>query len=125
MNLHAIHHDTHPLRPLLGAAAGGLAAALIGGLALGTLAGCAGAPAHEAGVAALAGADCTTLQAQIAHEREVLQAAEQKEGEAWKAVIPFAVIARYGSGRAAAAEAEERLQALRTQAALRGCIEAG
>jgi hypothetical protein len=36
-------------------------------------------------------------------------------------VVPFAVMARYGQGKAAATESQQRLDALQQQAALRGC----
>ena len=90
------------------------------GLALvAAVAACAQAPTRPATpVAAL---DCAALEAQIDTATQQQRAAARQQHDAWKAVVPFAVMARYGQGRAAATESQQRLDALQHQAALRGC----
>ena len=84
-----------------------------------SLAACAQIPsAHDTQVAAL---DCAAIEAQIDTAAQQQRAAAQKQHDAWKAVVPFAVMARYGQGKAAASESQQRLDALQQQAALRGC----
>jgi hypothetical protein len=65
--------------------------------------------------------DCTALEAQIDNAAQQQRAAAQRQRDAWKAVVPFAVMARYGQGKAAASEAQQRLDGLQQRAALRGC----
>jgi hypothetical protein len=90
------------------------------GIALAALlAACAQAPgASETQLAAF---DCRAIEAQIDTAAEAQRAAAQQQHDAWKAVVPFAVLARYGQGKAAADESQQRLDALRQQAALHGC----
>ncbi|HEY9063534.1 MAG TPA: hypothetical protein VIO33_01030 [Burkholderiaceae bacterium] len=66
-------------------------------------------------------ASCAQLDAQIVQAAEARRAAEEKGQNAWKAVVPFAVAARYASGRAAAGEAEDAMAGLREQARRQGC----
>jgi hypothetical protein len=75
-------------------------------------------PTEEVQVASL---DCTALHSELARNAEAQRAAAQKQQDAWKAVVPFAVMARYGQGKAAAAESEQRLAELQAQAARQGC----
>lgn len=83
------------------------------------LAACAQAPsAPDLQTAAL---DCAALEAQIDSTAQVQRRAEQQQHDAWKAVVPFAVVARYGQGKAAAGESAQRLAELQQHAALRGC----
>jgi hypothetical protein len=69
----------------------------------------------------MAALDCEAIEAQIDAAARQQRAAAQRQHDAWKAVVPFAVVARYGQGRAAASESQQRLDALQQQAALRGC----
>jgi hypothetical protein len=83
------------------------------------LAACAQAPsAPDAQTAAL---DCAAIEAQIHTAAQQQRAAAQQQHDAWKAVVPFAVMARYGQGKAAANQSQQRLDSLQQQAALRGC----
>ncbi|MCW5656488.1 MAG: hypothetical protein KIT60_02185 [Burkholderiaceae bacterium] len=83
------------------------------------MAACAQTPsAHDVQTAAL---DCAAIEAQIDTAADAQRAAAQLQHDAWKAVVPFAVMARYGRAKAAANESQQRLDALRQQAALRGC----
>lgn len=79
------------------------------------MAGCANAPT------AAALASCAELHAQTRHAETELQAAAQQQQEAWKAVLPFAVAARYASGKSATADADRRLAALRAESTQRHC----
>lgn len=83
------------------------------------LAACAQVPsAPDASIAAL---DCAAIEAQIDAAAQQQRAAAQQQHDAWKAVVPFAVLARHGQGKAAANESQQRLDSLQQQAALRGC----
>lgn len=65
--------------------------------------------------------ECAAIEAQIATAAQRQRTAAQQQQDAWKAVVPFAVLARYGQGKAAVHESQQRLDALRQDAALRGC----
>jgi hypothetical protein len=65
--------------------------------------------------------DCAQLEAEIAAVRAEQRAAETKKGEAWKAVVPFAVAGRYASANSAIRETEQRLANLRAEARRSGC----
>lgn len=80
---------------------------------------CASEPTARAPAAAL---DCTAMQDEIRAAREAQHVAEQQQHDAWKAVVPFAVLARYGQGKSAAEASAQRLAELEQQAALRGCV---
>lgn len=87
-------------------------------LALAVLApGCASPPPSPAAAAP----GCRQLAAEITRTQETRRAALEKEQNAWKAVIPFAVAARYASGRSAAGKADKRLQELRAEYSRQGC----
>ena len=89
------------------------------GLALAAaLAACAQAPTQPATPAAL---DCAALEAETDAAAQAQRVAAQQQHDAWKAVVPFAVVARYGKGKATATESEQRLDALQQHATLRGC----
>jgi hypothetical protein len=89
-------------------------------LALAALLGaCASQPPASAPSAAL---DCTAVQDEIRAASEARHVAEQQQKDAWKAVVPFAVLARYGQGKSAVEAADQRLAELQQQAALRGCV---
>lgn len=86
------------------------------------LAGCASAPSPAALESSVAdGPDCRQLASAIARTESARRAAVDKQADAWKAVVPFAVAARYANGKADAAEAGMRLDHLRTAAAQQGC----
>jgi hypothetical protein len=88
-------------------------------LALCTVLGaCASQSTPAPSVAAL---DCAALASEVRAAQDAQRAAAQQQQDAWKAVVPFAVVARYGKGKAAADESQQRADALRQQAALRGC----
>ena len=82
-------------------------------------AGCATAPATEAPIATL---DCAAIEAELAHSAEAQRNAARQQQDAWKAIVPFAVMARYGQGKAAAQESEQRAAKLQQHAALHGCV---
>jgi hypothetical protein len=65
--------------------------------------------------------DCAALEVQIETAVQQQRAAAQQQNDAWKAVVPFAVMARYGQGKAAASDSRQRLDELQRHAALRGC----
>lgn len=98
-------------------------AAVVAAAALAT--GCANvAPAAASADAAgvdLAGASCAQLEADIAQTDEALRSAQAKNQDAWKVVVPFAVAARYATSKSAANNATQQLEALRAEAAHRGC----
>lgn len=65
--------------------------------------------------------DCRQLSSEIARNEEARRVALEKERQAWKAVIPFAVAVRYVDGKSSAAEANQRLATLRAQFIQHGC----
>jgi hypothetical protein len=86
---------------------------------------CAIAPAPTAAPAVAATAvDCETIATEQAHALEERRAALEKQDGAWRAVVPFAVAARYASGKSALGDAERRLQELNAQADRLGCPRA-
>lgn len=66
-------------------------------------------------------ASCAELQAELHRAEAEQRAAAQQRDDAWKAVLPVAVAARYASSRSAGAEADRRLAALRAASAQRQC----
>jgi hypothetical protein len=82
------------------------------------LAGCAGATTTSA---PLAGAQCQELTADLAATHAERRAGLEKQQGAWKAVVPFAVVARYAKGKAEVAGAEERRAELQRELAQRDC----
>lgn len=85
------------------------------------IAGCTHAPAKSAASPGAVVADCRQLGAEIASTEAARRAAQEKEKEAWKAVLPFAVVARHAKGKAEGAQAEQRLAGLRSQYGRQGC----
>lgn len=81
----------------------------------------AGVGGLAAGTTLSAALGCAPLEEQIARAEQARRAAREKEDNAWKAVVPFAVAARYASGRAAQNDAQQTLDGLRAQAAQLGC----
>jgi hypothetical protein len=97
-------------------------AMLAASLGLSLLAACASAPpAHDT----VAAHDCSALDAEIARAAAAQRSAAQQQQDAWKVVVPVAVVARYGQGKAAAAESQQRLGELQAQATRQGCREPG
>jgi hypothetical protein len=87
-------------------------------------AGCAGPVSAPPPVVAAA-SDCSAIGAEIARTDEARRDALQQQSEAWRAVVPFAVAARYAKARSAAGEADERLAALKDRSARLGCTGNG
>jgi hypothetical protein len=69
----------------------------------------------------VASLDCASLASEIHAADEARRAAEQRRQDAWKVLVPFAVLARYGQADAAVDESGQRLAQLRRQADERGC----
>ena len=88
------------------------------------VAGCASAPSAPTTVAAAA-PECRQLDAEIARTVDARRAAADREQNAWKAVVPFAVAARHVSGKIAESEAEQQLAALRAERDRQGCQRHG
>jgi hypothetical protein len=68
---------------------------------------------------------CTRITAEIERAGQARKQAAEKGDNAWKTVLPFAVIARKASSKAAVAEADKQLGALRRQFEAEGCSHAG
>lgn len=86
-------------------------------------AGCAPAPTLP--TASRTTTDCNQLRTERAQvEADKLAATEQQQN-AWKVVVPFAVAARYASGKSALEAADKRLAALDAESARRGCTRNG
>lgn len=83
--------------------------------------GCASAPARTAAPAASIAQACGALAADIARAETARLAASQKQQDAWKAVIPFAIAARYARAQAEGAEADQALAALTIEFTRQGC----
>jgi hypothetical protein len=64
---------------------------------------------------------CDDIGQEIARTETARLEALEKQNTAWKAVIPFAIVARHASGKAAAEEAGQRLAVLREQYERQGC----
>jgi hypothetical protein len=64
-------------------------------------------------------ADCEQLQAEIARVEQARRKAADDADNAWKAVVPFVVLARKASAKGAVDEAEKRLAELKPQVAQR------
>lgn len=65
--------------------------------------------------------DCRQLGAQIAQAEQARRTALENQKDAWKAVVPFAVAARYAKSKATAGQADQQLAALKTQYSQQGC----
>lgn len=97
-------------------------------LALATLmTACAGAPTSPSATpttapnTAIAPLDCSALRAEIQRTEAIRSEALQKEHDAWKAVVPFVVAARYANGKSTVGEADQTLAALRGEHDRRDC----
>lgn len=65
--------------------------------------------------------DCTRVGAEIARADEAKRVALEQGENAWKAVVPFVVLARKASSKTAAGEADKKLAELRQHAQQQGC----
>jgi hypothetical protein len=93
---------------------------MLGLAALALATGCASSPATTSTPASAIGG-CSELDAEIVIAEEAKRSALDTQQGAWKAVIPFAVAARYAGGKSAAAAAEQRLEDLKKESMRRGC----
>jgi uncharacterized MAPEG superfamily protein len=64
-------------------------------------------------------ADCEQLQAEIARVEQARRKAADDSDNAWKAVVPFVVLARKASAKGAVGDADKRLAELKAQATQR------
>lgn len=62
-------------------------------------------------------ADCKALGAEAARAEDARRAAQDDSDNAWKAVVPFVVLARKASTKAALDEAQKKLAELKPQLA--------
>lgn len=60
-------------------------------------------------------ADCEQMQAEVARVEQARRKAADDADNAWKAVVPFVVLARKASAKSAVDEADKRLAALKPQ----------
>lgn len=90
-------------------------------LTLAALAACAQTPT----AAPAAGNDCGAIAQAVEQEQARRDSAELQLQDAWKAVVPFVVAARYASARSAGDEAEARLQSLQERSRTQGCEDHG
>lgn len=70
-------------------------------------------------------ADCRQLDTAIANADAEKRDAQKKEQSAWKAIVPFAVMARYVSGKSAVEAATMRLDQLHADFSRQGCTRHG
>jgi hypothetical protein len=77
-----------------------------------------------AALALPAWADCTALDAEIARVEQARRAAIEQNDNAWKAVVPFVVLARKASAKSALEDADKRLAELKAQAQAQRCAAA-
>lgn len=92
------------------------ASAIVATLVLGA---CASVPGESA--TRSPALDCSAIDGEMTRALEAQRAAELQQHEAWKAVVPFAVVARYGKGKAAAEESRQQQAELQQRAASQGC----
>ena len=67
--------------------------------------------------------DCAELAQQIQRAAAAEREAAQQQRDAWKAVVPFVVVARAANGKAAIAEQQQRQAELQAQAVRQGCAD--
>lgn len=94
-------------------------AALLMGPALVTS--CAQIPRSTVAEAQFPSLTCTELAQEIKAAEATRSAADEARGDAWHAVLPFVVAARYADARSAGSEAQRRLDLLSAQSTQRGC----
>ena len=85
-------------------------------------AGCASSPDSReqplAQVDVVPAVECARLGDEIAQAEQARSVAAERSGNAWKAVVPVAVLAVKASGTAAVHEADQKLAALKMRARL-------
>jgi hypothetical protein len=59
--------------------------------------------------------ECTQLEIERARAEQAKRSALEQGDKAWKAIVPFVVLARKASSKAAADEADQKLAELRQQ----------
>ena len=67
--------------------------------------------------------ECSRLRSEMAGLETAKRAAVQKQQDAWKAVVPFAVLAQHSSATSKVADADKRLNELNAELTRRGCRE--
>jgi len=87
--------------------------------------GCASSPPERPAAPALAVTDCDRLAAEIARAEQNRQAGLEKEKNAWKVIVPFAVAARYVSGKSLAEQSGRQVESLRAEYDRKGCVGHG
>ncbi len=90
-------------------------------MALAALAPWAGAQTPSHGPRTLPVSDCLQLAAEVDRTDEARRAAVDEGDKAWKAIVPFVVLARKASSKAAVDEADRKLAELKAQSARQGC----
>ncbi|MFT3953785.1 MAG: hypothetical protein QM722_05135 [Piscinibacter sp.] len=65
--------------------------------------------------------DCAALQADVRNAEQAVAEAQEQKQNAWKAVVPFAVVARQAQARSTGAQAERQLERLRGAQRRQGC----
>jgi hypothetical protein len=65
--------------------------------------------------------ECSRLRIEIAGAESAKRAAVQKQQNAWKAVVPFAVLAQHSSATSKVADADKRLNELHAELTRRNC----
>jgi hypothetical protein len=86
------------------------------------LIGCASAPTATNPPSGL---DCRQLGAEIERTERANDAAQERKQDAWKVVVPFAVVGRYAQAASAADQADKRLADLNAESARQGCARHG
>jgi hypothetical protein len=79
------------------------------------LAGCASAPPVKVAPAATSTRDCLQLGEAIANAEKARRAAEERKQQAWKVVVPFAVIARYAHAKSSIVQTDKDLDQLHAE----------
>ena len=85
------------------------------------VAACTQIPKSAVAEAQFTSLNCAELAQQAEAARATKTTAEQAKGEAWHAVLPFVVAARYADASSASGEADRRLALLAEQSTRRGC----
>jgi len=87
--------------------------------------GCASTPSASIRLSAAAIAECDGLDYELVHASEAKRAAQARQQQAWKAVVPFAVAARYSSAKSQVSDADKWLAELQAESVQRGCRDHG
>lgn len=85
------------------------------------VAACAQIPKSDVPEAQFSSLSCAELAQQSTAARATKTTAEQAKSEAWQAVLPFVVAARYADASSASGEADRRLALLAEQSTRRSC----